>query len=329
MRAAYIERLGAPEEIRYGHLPTPVPGPTDVLVRVEATTVNAVDTFLRSGVYRTPVPFPFVVGRDLVGTVEQAGPGVTDLRPGDRVWCNSLGHEGRQGAAAEYAVAAQDRVYRLPQDVDPLEAVALGHPAATAYLGLFTHGGLTAGQDVLVLGAGGNVGGAMVAMAAEAGARVIAVASAADAEYCLELGAAHALDYRAEDLYPRIARLCPQGVDLHLDCSGRNDLEAAARSLAWRGRIVLLAGVATTPMLPAGTLYMKDGSIRGFAISQATTGELADAARCINRLTAAGRLRPRALRRMALSEAAKAHRAVEEGGQHGHRYVLTVDETDA
>lgn len=82
MRAAYIEQLGTPDQIRYGELPTPVPGPTDVLVDTIATTVNPVDTFVRSGVFRTPVTFPLVIGRDLVGTVAEAGPGAVGFAPG-------------------------------------------------------------------------------------------------------------------------------------------------------------------------------------------------------------------------------------------------------
>src|SRR5207253_765147 len=112
------------------------------------------DTFVRSGAWRTPLEFPFVIGRDLVGTVAAAGAGAGGFRVGDRVWCNSLGHDGRQGAAAEQAVVPVDRLYHLPDGVDPVDAVALAHPAATAHLALFTHGRLRAGESVAVLGAG-------------------------------------------------------------------------------------------------------------------------------------------------------------------------------
>jgi hypothetical protein len=104
MRAAYVTELGAADAIRVGELPVPAAGPTDVLVRVEVVAVNPVDTMVRSGAYPTPTPFPFVIGRDLVGTVAVAAPGAAGFAPGDRVWCNSLGHGGRQGSFAEYAV---------------------------------------------------------------------------------------------------------------------------------------------------------------------------------------------------------------------------------
>ena len=325
MRAAFIETLGPPQVIRHGELAAPVPGPTDVLVDVMATTVNPVDTFVRSGLYRTPLSFPFVVGRDLVGTVAAVGPGAAGFTVGDRVWCNSLGHGGRQGAAAEQAVVPVDRLYHLPENVDPADAVATVHPAATAYLGLFTHGRVQAGDTVLVAGAAGNVGSAMVTLAVAAGARVIATASARDAEYCRGLGAAEVFDYRHPDLAKLVRDAAPHGVDVHLDTSGHNDLSTAVDLLAPRGRIVLLAGARSRPVLPAGRLYMNDGSITGFVISNATTAELAEAAVTINRLLATGRLRPRATETLPLSATAEAHRRMERGELRGRRVVLRPD----
>jgi hypothetical protein len=140
VRAAYRTELGPPEAIRLGDLPVPEIGPTDVLVEVDAVTVNPVDTLVRSGAYQTPTPFPFVVGRDLVGTVAAVGAGVAGFAAGDRVWCNSLGHGGRQGSFAEYAAVPAERLYHLPDGADPAAAVAWFHPAATAYLALYRHG---------------------------------------------------------------------------------------------------------------------------------------------------------------------------------------------
>lgn len=323
MFAAYIEQLGPPGVIRCGELEPPAPGPTDVLVEVAATAVNRVDLFVRSGLYETPVPFPFVIGRDLVGRVLATGSGVCGLRPGDPVWCNSLGHGGRQGAAARQAVVAADRLYRLPQAADAREAVALLHPVATAWLALFRHGGLTAGQTVLVGGAAGHVGGAAVALAADAGARVIATSRREDFGHCRSLGAHEVLDYRDPQLTRRLRETAGDGVDVHLDTSGHNDLEQAVEVLARRGRIVLMAGAGrASPALPAGQLYMRDGSVAGFAISGASTAELACAARAVNRVLAAARLRPRGLRVLPLSAAAEAHALLEAGGAGHDRLVL-------
>jgi len=118
MRAAYVERLGPPDEIVVGELSVPASGPTDVLVAVELVAANPVDTFVRSERYATPVPLPFVVGRDLVGTVADAGPGAL-FGVGERVWANSLGHDGRQGSFSEYAVIPAERCYCLPEGATP------------------------------------------------------------------------------------------------------------------------------------------------------------------------------------------------------------------
>ncbi len=325
MHAAYIEQLGSPEVIRYGELATPQPGPTDVLVDVTVTTVNPVDTFVRSGAWRTPVNFPFVIGRDLVGTVAAAGPGAVGFKVGDPVWCNSLGYAGRQGAAAEQTVVPVDRLYHLPKSVSPVDAVAMAHPAATAYLALFTHGRVKAGETVVVAGAAGNVGSALVVLATQAGARVTATANARDSDYCRNLGAAKVIDYRDPALPQRIRDVNPQGVDVYLDTSGENDLTSAVDLLARRGRVVLLAGLQTRPVLPAGPLYLNDCSVIGFAISQATSAELAGAAGTINRLLASGQLRPRTTETLPLSAAAEAHRRMEAGEVHGKRLILRPD----
>ena len=322
MHAAYVEQLGPVENIRFGELPAPRPGPTDVLVDVTATTVNWVDTFVRSGVFRTAVEFPFVVGRDLVGTVVETGAQVTGFAAGETVWCNSLGHGGRQGAAAEQVVVPADRLYHLPPGASPTDAVTVAHPAATAYLGLFTHGRVRAGETVVVAGAAGNVGSALVTLAVHGGARVIATASAHDAEYCRALGATEVIDYRDPARWQRIRQVCPQGIDAYLDTAGENDLAGAVDLLALRGRIVLLAGVRTRPVLPVGELYMKNGSVVGFVISHATVPELAEAAETINHLLASGRLRPRATKTLPLSATAEAHRMVEQGELHGQRVIL-------
>ncbi|MFH8984935.1 NADPH:quinone reductase [Streptomyces varsoviensis] len=324
MLAAYVDRLGSPEEIRYGELPAPRPGPDEVLVDALATTVNPVDTFVRSGQFPTALSFPFVIGRDLVGVVAETGAEVSGFAPGDRVWCGSLGHDGRQGAAAQQAVVAADRLYHLPVGVEPTAAVAVVHPAATAWLALFRHGETRRGETVLVGGGAGNVGSALVVLAAEAGARVIATASARDLPYCRGLGAAEVLDYADPRLTERLAALSPRGIDVHVDTSGRNDLATAVPLLAPRGRIVLLAGARTRSVLPAGELYLKDGSVRGFVISRATTAELAEAADAINRLLPSGRLRARRTETVPLRDAAGAHRRMEAGEVRGGRLILDI-----
>ena len=148
MRAAFITEPGPPEAIQVGELLVPVPGLTDVLVAVEVSAVNPADTFIRSGRYPTPMPLPFVVGRDLVGTVTAVCQG-SGFAPGERVWCNSLEHGGRQGSYATYAVVPANRLYPLPGGAEPAAVVAAFHPAATTFIGLHHRVCARAGQAIL------------------------------------------------------------------------------------------------------------------------------------------------------------------------------------
>ncbi|MFI6168308.1 NADPH:quinone reductase [Nocardia sp. NPDC051052] len=322
MRAAYIEELGPAENIRFGDLPDPTPGRDEVLVRVSATTVNRVDTLIRSGRYVTPIDFPFVIGRDLVGNVAESNS--ENFLPGDQVWCNSLGHDRRQGAAAEFAVVPAERLYHLPPGASPTDILAVAHPAATAHLAAFARGKLAFGETVLIGGAAGSVGGALVTLIANAGGIVIATAHPRDHVYCLGLGATHAVDYHRTDMVEQIMKLGPRGIDLYIDTSGGNDLSSAVEVLAPTGRIVLLAGPDTQPTLPAGQFYMKDATICGFVISRATVVELKEAASVINRYVLDLSFRPRAVELLPLSEAAKAHRRIESENLHGTRLLLEI-----
>jgi NADPH:quinone reductase-like Zn-dependent oxidoreductase len=322
MRAAYIDAVGPVGAIRHGELPVPSVGPTDVLVRVTAVAADPVDTFVRSGAYATPLPLPFVVGRDLVGEVAVAGPGAAGFTAGQRVWCNSLGHAGRQGSFAQYATVAAERLYAAPPGIDAEHLVAAAHPAASAWLALFRHGRLRAGETVYVGGGAGNVGGAAVALASRAGARVIATARAQDAEEVRGLGAAEVLDHRAPDLGARVRRAAPDGYDVHLDTSGHGVLADAVESLARGGRLVAMVGLGTGPAaLPVSRLYTKDASIVGFAISNATTADLAAAARGVVDVLTDTPWRPRVAGRLPLSMTAEAHRRLEAGEVRG-RLVL-------
>lgn len=321
MLAAYIRATGGVERIEVGQLPTPAPGPTDVVIRMEASGVNHVDLFVRSGAYPTHTPFPFVIGRDIVGTVVATGPGVTGFGPGDRVWCNSLGHAGRQGAFAEYAVAPVERVYPLPAGVAPEQAAPVLHAGATAYLGLFREAGLTAGETVFVAGAGGAVGSAVVQLAVAAGARVVATASRRDLSWCTRCGAAAVVPYDAEDLDGRLRAAAPDGFDVWWDNSGRNDFGRALPLLRLGGRILVMAGLAASPTLPVGQLYLRDASLRGFVISNASVSDLAAAAAMVNSALAAGHLRYRVGATYTLAHAAEAHAAMESGSVRGRILV--------
>ena len=135
MRAAYVEAHGPAESIKVGELPTPDPGPGEVLVRVKAAAFNPIDLYLRSGMIAMPMSFPYVLGCDLAGKVERVGAGVSNLKVGDRVWGSNQGLLGRQGTAAEYAAVGEEWLYPTPSAVSDQEAAAIALVGITAHLG--------------------------------------------------------------------------------------------------------------------------------------------------------------------------------------------------
>ncbi|MBS0406879.1 MAG: NADPH:quinone reductase [Proteobacteria bacterium] len=322
MPAACIDRVGGP--IRIAALPVPRPGPTDVLVRVAASGVNHVDLFVRSGAYRTHTPLPFVIGRDAVGSVVEVGAGVAAFAVGDRVWCNSLGHAGRQGALAEYAVVAADRLYRLPDAIDPEHAAVVLHTGATAHLGLARQARLQAGETLFVEGAGGGVGSAIVQMARFMGARIVATAARRDHDWCRQCGADVLIDYHDDDRYEQARQAAPEGIDVWWDTSGRNDFAAVLPLMRLGGRAIVMSGLrGGAASLPVGPMYTRDVSLHGFAISNASVSDLAHAATAINRLLAAGRLNARIGATFALHQTDQAYAAM-AAGQLAGRIVIRV-----
>jgi NADPH:quinone reductase-like Zn-dependent oxidoreductase len=313
MQAAFIESFGGPGHIQYGELPDPVPGPGEVLVRTEAVAVNSVDTYVRSGAWRTPVRFPLAVGRDLVGTVVVTGADVAEFTTGDRVWTNSAGYGGRPGATAELAMVAQDRLYRLPDGADPVPFVAAVHPGATAYGALIRRARLRPGETVAVAGANGAVGMCLVQAAASCDATPLAVVRAAAEpamRRLLDLGASDVLVAGdASEAAAVAAGAAKNGVDVLIDATGWMDLGQAAQYLNPRGRIVPIAGRNQRIELDQWSFYTRELQLLGFIMSAMTAGELAAAAAWINVRSPAvsvGRVLP-------FPDAALAHALVERG----------------
>lgn len=329
MKAAYVKHLGEVDEILYGDLPEPVPGPTEYLVEVSAASLNPVDTFVRSGRFPTTAPLPFVLGRDLVGTVISAPVGAP-LQPGEAVWCSSLGYEGRQGSYSDFAVVPADRLYPAPPGTDAISShthrlVALAHPATTAWLGWFDHGRLTPSDTVFVGGGAGNVGTAAIQLAASAGARIIASSHPRDFDALRAAGAEVALDYRDPGLPAACAKAVPEGFDLVWDTSGHHDGDFLAAATAPGARILITAAAEATSQLPLGRLYTKDVSLIGFVMSRASAEQLARAAKGLEPFLAPGKpssLTTTITEVLDLSEAARAHRMMEAGEVRG-RIVLT------
>jgi NADPH2:quinone reductase len=322
MKAAYIERVGPPENIRFGDLPVPSVGPAEVLVKTTAVCVDPVDTLIRSGQLPEDLPFPFIVGRDLAGVVQAVGPAVRRFAPGARVWCNNQGYDGRQGTFAEYAAVREDLLYPLPPGVDDREAVAFVHSGLTACIGL-QEARLQPGESLFLNGGAGNVGSAVLQLARARGARVIATAGNAEGlAWCRDLGADRVVNYRTENVDQALAEFAPEGVPVYWDVSGKPDFDQAVARVARRGRIIVMCGYAARPPFPVGPFYVKRCSLHGFAITFATDAELQACADEINRWLGQGKLKVRIDRVLPLSQAAAAHRLLEDGTPLAGKVVL-------
>lgn len=319
MKAAVIHQTGAPDVIQIEELPVPEPGPTQVLVKTGAVAVNPIDTYIRSGTVALPLQFPYIIGCDIAGVVEQCGENVTRFQPGDRVWGSNQGLFGRPGTFAEYAAIEEEWLYPIPAEESDEEAAAGALVGITAHLGLFLHGGLQPGETVFVNGGTGGVGSAVVQMAKAAGAKVIATAGTAEKlRRCEELGADLACDYHAADLDEQIRSFAEPngGIDLWFETQREPTLERTIGLMAKRGRIILMAGRDARPDFPLGAFYVNDLRMIGFAMFNASPAEQRHCAEELNRLYAAGQWRPNIGRVLPLAEAAAAHRLQEDNTLH-------------
>jgi NADPH2:quinone reductase len=334
MKAAYIETTGAPDVIRFADLPRPEPTDGEVLVRVAAVAVNPIDVYIRAGTVAMPLPKPFIIGCDLAGVVESAGPRCHRFRTGDRVWGSNQGLLGRQGTFAEYAAVPEDWLYPTPPGVADTAAAAAALTGITAHLGLFRDAHLQSGETVFVNGGTGGVGSMVVQMTKAVGSKVITTVGSADkAAQCREWGADCVLNYKSDDVPAGVRDFTRgQGVNVWYETQREPDFERTVPLMAQRGRIVIIAGRQARPVFPVGPFYVKGLALHGFTMFNATAGEQRRAADDINRWLAEGKLQPPIGRTFPLSQAAAAHRLLEENtlGKAGTlmgKVVLTVGET--
>lgn len=313
MKAAYIEKTGPPENLIFGDLPAPQPAGSQVLVKVKAVSVNPIDTYIRSGGVPMALPRPFIVGCDFAGEVVENGPTAIGFRRGDRVWGTCQGLLGRQGTFAEHAAVEEHFLNRLPPNVSFEDGAAVALVGITAHLGLFRTAQLRRGETLFVNGGSGGVGSMVVQMAHLAGAQVITTAGSDEkVALCRQIGAHHAINYKKQDVAAEIKKLAPEGVQLWWETQREPDLDKAVASLAPRGRMVVMAGREARPPLPVGPFYVKNLTLLGFAVMQATPAELRECAADISDWLAAGKLKTRIDRVLPLAEAAAAHRLQED-----------------
>ena len=236
MRAVTVTEEGDPEHMTIGEVPTPEPGPEEVLVKVHATALNRADTFQRRGHYPPPEGASDILGLEMAGTVAETGDGVVDWHENDRVFALLDG-----GGYAEYTVVHKDRLMAVPPGLSMQEATAIPEVFLTAYQALHWLGGVQSDHDVLIHAGASGVGTAAIQLARLAEAHPYVTASAPKHEVCRDLGAEVAIDYESEDFAERIAEITEGGADIILDFIGAPYFHQNVSSLTLDGRIIQLA----------------------------------------------------------------------------------------
>lgn len=262
MKAVICSAFGEPETLLVQDVPTPFPGPGQVRVAVRIASLNFFDILMVQGQYQRKPPFPFVVGTDAAGDVVAVGDGVTDVKVGDRV----MAFNWSGGAFAEEMVVAKENIFHLPQTVDYPAAAALKSVYGTALYTLRDRARLRAGETLLVLGAAGGLGLALVEVGKLLGARVIAaVGSEKKLQVVQKKNVDHAIDYSQDSMREKVRQLTDgKGADVIADPVGGDVFDEAVRAIAWDGRLCVL-GFASgrIPHVPANLVLLKSFDVVG------------------------------------------------------------------
>jgi NADPH:quinone reductase len=319
MKAIVVREFGDPEVMKLEDIPTPQPGPGQVLVRIKAAGVNPADTYARAGAGTKP-SLPYTPGTDGAGTVETIGPEVTHVKPGARVYtARSL-----SGTYAEYALALSSQVHPLPERITFSQGAGLFVPYATAWRALTHFARAQASETLLVHGASGGVGVAAVQTARAMGMTIIGTAGTDKGrELALREGAHHVLDHRVKGYQEEIMRLTGgRGVDVIVEMLSNVNLGADLKLLAPRGRVVVIGSRGEVTINPRD-LMGKDAAIYAMLLWNISEE---DSVRTHAALAAGlenGTLRPVVGLELKLAEAAMAHRRVMEPGAFGKIVLLT------
>ncbi|MDB4943864.1 MAG: putative Zn-dependent oxidoreductase [Labilithrix sp.] len=261
MRAVRCQELTGPRSLRVDEVPSPTPGPSEVLIRVHAAGLNFPDVLMTYGKYQFRSDPPFVPGGEAAGEVLAVGSAVTRVKPGDRVACTMM-----NGAMAEEIAVPELAVVKLPDGVSFEVGAATLLTYATTYHALVDRADLKAGETLLVLGAAGGVGTAALEIGKLLGARVIAAASTDEKiAFCKEHGADEGINYAKEDLKERAKALTGgSGANVVYDPVGGPYADAALRSIAWEGRYLVVGFAAgDIPKIPLNLVLLKGCQIVG------------------------------------------------------------------
>jgi NADPH2:quinone reductase len=312
MKAIRVHEFGGPEVFTLDDLPIPQPGPGQALVKIEASGVNFIDVYHRTGLY--PAPLPRLMGVEGAGVVEAVGPEVTEVKVGDRV---AYAFTGAPGAYAEHAVVPSKRLVTLPAGVDSRTAAAAMLQGMTAHYLVRATYPLKKGDACVVHAAAGGVGLLLCQMAKQLGAHVFATVSTEEkARLAQEAGADVGICYTEKDFEAEVKRLTDgQGVQVVYDSVAKDTFEKSLNCLAPRGTLVLY-GQSSGPVPPfdanqlsaKGSLFLTRPTLAHYT---QTREELLERAHDVLNAIAARTLSLRIGASFPLAEAAEAHRQLE------------------
>jgi NADPH2:quinone reductase len=314
VKAIRVSEYGGPAVLKVEEVPTPQPGPGQLLVRNHAVGINPVDTYLRSNTDNRGPKLPYTPGSDAAGVIEAVGAGVTVAKPGDRVYVGGT----VSGAYAELSLCEQGQVHPLPAGASYAQGAAINVPYATAYHALFNRAHGEAGETVLVHGASGGVGIGAVQLARARGLTVIGTAGTERGRRMVaEQGAHHVLDHTAAGHLDEAVKLTGgRGPDIIMEMLANVNLQKDLGAIAMRGRIVVIGNRGMVE-INARLAMNRDAAILGMALNHATPAQLAGIHAALVEGLRNGSLRPVIAQELPLAQAAKSHEAVMEAGHHG------------
>jgi NADPH:quinone reductase len=314
MKAIRVHQFGGPEVLQLEEVPTPQPGPGQVLIKVHAIGVNPYDTYMRGGGYAIKPQLPYTPGSDAAGVVEAAGPGVTRVKPGDRVYTART----VTGAYAEHTITLEAQAQRLPPNITFEQGAAVWVPYGTAYHAIYQEAKVRASETVLVHGASGGVGTASLQFLRAIGAIAFGTAGS---ERGLELikreGAQQAFNHSKSGYTEEIMKATDgRGVDVILEMLANVNLGHDLKLLAQYGRVIII-GNRGDVTINARDLMARRSSARGFTLWAVTESETAEIHAALYAGMENNTLRPVIAKKIPLSEAARAHQEVLAPGASG------------
>jgi NADPH2:quinone reductase len=314
MRAIRVHEFGGPEVLKLDEVPTPKPTEGQVLVRVHAAGVNPYDTVTRAGTYAIKPQLPYTPGSDAAGTVEAVGPGVTKVKPGDRVYTART----LTGAYAEYTLCLEEQVNRLPDKISFEQGAGVWVPYGTAYHALHHFAKARAGETVLVHGASGGVGTASVQIARALGMTVFGTAGSEEGLKLVKReGAYQAFDHSKAGYQEEIMKASAgKGVDVILEMAAHVNLGNDLKMLALQGRAVVIGSRGDVTVTPRD-LMSRRASVRAFTLWAVQPAEVAEIHAGLFAGMENGTLRPVVGKKLTLAEAARAHKEILQPGASG------------